>query len=170
MKGRKASDLSLAAAWEYALQVLTRRQRSEKEMEQKLQEKGFPEEIVLAILDRLRAAGLLDDARFARDWAAYRLASHPVGGQRLQRELQEHGVSSALAQEVVAALLPRELELGEARQLAKKYQRRQGEDKGHYCQRLARYLWQRGFASSTVRQVVREIAKDNYIDSEGLKL
>ncbi|CEP68701.1 Regulatory protein RecX [Moorella glycerini] len=171
MKVRKTNNPSPAAAWEYALKILTRRQQSEQEMCWKLQAKGFPREVVVATLNRLKDAGLLDDASFARDWAAYRLATHPVGPRRLRRELQEHGVAPSLAEGIAGDLFPPEAEMAAARELAGKYHRRQGESPDHYYQRLARFLWQRGFNGHVIRQVLGELAEeDNYIDSNHLNL
>lgn len=135
-----------------------------------MQARGFPGEVVAATIKRLQDAGLLDDARFARDWAAYRLATHPVGRRRLRRELQEHGVAPALAEGVVSDLLSPEAELAAARELAGKYHRRPGESADHYYRRLARFLWQRGFNGHIVRQVLEELAGHIHIDSDDLNL
>nr|WP_277998985.1 regulatory protein RecX [Moorella sulfitireducens] len=126
--------------------------------------RGFSGEEVAATIDRLKDAGLLDDARFARDWAAYRLATRPVGRRRLRHELQEHGVVPALAEEIAGNLLYPEAELAAARELAGKYRRRPGENDDHYYRRLARFLWQRGFSSHTVCRVLEELAGHICID------
>lgn len=165
MRVGKTNNSLPAAAWEYALEILTRRQRSEEEMRRKLQQKGFPEEIIAATLNRLQEAALLDDARFARDWAAYRLATRPLGRRRLLQELRQHGIPASLAEATVSNMLSSEAELTAARGIASRYRRHQGESNEHYFQRLARFLWQRGFAMETVRQVLAELARNNFVDS-----
>jgi regulatory protein len=167
---RKTDNTPTGAAWGCALKILARRQQSEQEIRWKLQARGFSGEVVAATINRLKDAGLLDDARFARDWAAYRLATHPVGRRRLRRELQEHGVAPSLAEEIISDLLSPEAELAAARELAGKYHRRPEESADHYFQRLARFLWQRGFNGYIVRQVLKELAGHIYIDSDDINL
>lgn len=155
---------SPAAAWEYALQLLTYRQRSEREMARRLQARGFTGQVVTDTLNRLKGAGLLDDERFARDQATYRMATHPVGRRRLQQELQQRGVDPGLAAVTVKELLTPEAELAAARELARKYRRRNGEDNRHYACRLARFLWQRGYSREIIQHLLAEIHTGDDID------
>ena len=156
------------AAWQYALKLLSYRQRSKREMRQSLQKKGFSEEIIISILDRLKAINLLDDNQFAHSWANYRLTSRPIGRIRLKYELQQHGISSSLAEEVVSKILTEETELLAALALAQRYRQRKGENDSRYYQRMARFLQQRGYNTTIIRQVLKKIAKHSDIDSEDL--
>ncbi|MBE3571454.1 MAG: regulatory protein RecX [Moorella humiferrea] len=158
------------SAWDYALYFLARRSHSEYEIREKLLAKGFTEEAVTEVLERLKAAGFLDDVRFARNWAAYRMATHPSGSRRLRQELQGRGVPSEMAAAVVADLLPREEELEAARSLAERHRPRRGENREKYARRLARFLWQRGFDFEIVRQVLGERLEGLYIDIDNRNL
>jgi regulatory protein len=164
MKEQQANNPLPPAAWDYALKILARRQHSEAEMLRKLEQKGFPAGVVTATLERLKVSALLDDDRFARDWAAYRLAVHPMGRRRLQQELCRHGVPGSLAARVAGTILTPAGELDTAREIAARYRRRQGESREHYYQRLARFLWQRGFDTDVVHRVTAEFARPD-IDS-----
>ncbi|BCV21168.1 regulatory protein RecX [Moorella sp. Hama-1] len=164
MPPRPTSEPSPAAAWEYALQLLTYRQRSEREMARRLQTRGFSGQVVTDTIDRLKGAGFLDDERFARDQATYRLATHPVGRRRLQQELQQRGIDPGLAAVTVKELLTPEAELAAARELAGKYRRRTGEDNRHYACRLARFLWQRGYSGEIIQNLLAEIHTGDDID------
>jgi len=170
MKPRKAKVLTFEAAWEYSLRIITYRQRSEKELHQKLYQKGYPEDIINSVLDRLKNNGLINDKVFARNWSTYRLSNHPVGRKRLEEELRKRGISTVLAKETAAEVLTEEKEMAYARVLANKYRNREDETSANYIKRLARFLWQRGFSGEIIRQVIAEReADDNYIDSDILK-
>jgi len=156
------------AAWQYALKLLRYRQRSEMEMLHSLQKKGFSEEIITGTLNRLKANKLLDDNQFACNWVTYRLTIHPVGRIRLKYELQQHGIPSSLAEDVVTAVLSEEAELVAASGLAQRYRQRKGETASHYYQRLVRFLQQRGFSRTIICQVLKKAAKNNCIDNDVL--
>lgn len=154
--------------WQYALKLLSIRQRSEREISIALQKKNCSQELIIAVIDRLKAADLLDDRQFASNWARYRLSNHPMGRKRLKYELKQHGISAAVVEEVVDTVLTEGIELDSARLLAQRYPQRRGESVSHYCQRLARFLQQRGFNSSITAQVLKEVAANNFIDSDNL--
>src|SRR3990172_10739486 len=79
-------------AYESALGFLSYRPRSEAEVRQSLQRKGFLAEEVEAAVQRLQGAGLLDDAAFARFWVENRDAFSPRGGRALRAELRQKGL------------------------------------------------------------------------------
>ena len=60
----------LEAAHRAALRARARRAHARFDLRRRLLQKQHPPAAVEAALDRLVAAGLLDDARFARDYAA----------------------------------------------------------------------------------------------------
>lgn len=164
MPSRGKTKPSAAAAWDYALRLLTYRPRSEEEMNRRLQARGFAAQIVAATVNKLKEVGLLDDERFARDLATFRLATRPVGRIRLQQELQQHGVSQQLAAATAKNLLTPETEMAAARKLAQKYRRRPGEDDRRFSRRLARFLWQRGYDGEIIREILAEIHTRDNID------
>jgi regulatory protein len=61
----------------------------------KLREKGFPADVVTEVISFLKEAGMLDDARFARQWARCRREYRYFGPIRLKGELLKKGISPA---------------------------------------------------------------------------
>ena len=55
-------------ALDSALRFLSYRPRSEQEVRRRLGRQAWPAEVIEAVVARLRAVGLLDDAAFARLW------------------------------------------------------------------------------------------------------
>ena len=80
------------AAKKTAYKMLSRRDRTAHEIAQKLKEKGFSEATISETISSLKEVHLLDDLRFARGWARFRLESSHFGVIRLRRELLEKGI------------------------------------------------------------------------------
>lgn len=83
-----------AQAKDVCLRLLTDRARSRHELETRLAKKGFTPSVAAAVLDRLAAAKLVDDAAFAEQWVHSRHTYSGKGKQALSRELRDKGVSA----------------------------------------------------------------------------
>ncbi|EFV14485.2 hypothetical protein HMPREF9336_00626 [Segniliparus rugosus ATCC BAA-974] len=83
------------------LRLLTVRARSRAELDRKLAEKGFEEEVRAEELDRLTATGLLNDQQFAQDWVLQQHNRSGKVGAALAHGLRAHGVGE---EDVRAAL------------------------------------------------------------------
>lgn len=83
-----------------ALDLLARRDHSEKELEDKLLSRGGEESDVAEVLAGLRGIGLLDDRRFARAFLLYR-SGRAWGPRRYRQELLSRGVAAELVDEVL---------------------------------------------------------------------
>lgn len=98
--GTEPSDL-VDRAKQVAYRMLSYRDRSTKEIETKLQQKGYSEEVVAQVLAFLREANYLDDDRFASQWVRSRTERRQLGPLRLKRELQEKGIAPESAAEAI---------------------------------------------------------------------
>lgn len=128
------------AAFTAGLRLLARREHSGFELGRKLRQRGFTH--VAEAVDRLRADGLLSDARFAASMVRHRLAQG-YGDLRIRFELSQH----ALSEETVDSAL-RSLDVDwvvQALAQARRKARRCPEN-GEERQRLLHFLVQRGFA------------------------
>ncbi|GFO59161.1 regulatory protein RecX [Geomonas silvestris] len=85
---------------ESALRVLALRDHSEAELRRKLKEKGFSEGVEEAVA-RLKELGYLDDARFARSFAASAVRNGRGFGSRIKLELARRGVAEAVIRETL---------------------------------------------------------------------
>ncbi len=89
-----------ARAYARALNFLSYRARSSKEVRDKLLRDEFPESVILRVLERLHRNGGLNDASFSNLWVESRSRSR--GAQMLKQELRQKGVGS----ETIAQSLP----------------------------------------------------------------
>ncbi len=149
----------LEAAHRAALRALTRRAHARFDLRRRLLQKQHPPAAVDGALDRLSAAGLLNDAQFALDYAAAK-ARRGRGPARLVRDLQSQGVDRRLAEEAVRTSLASEgvdptravraLAEKRAKQLA-------GLPPVVRKRRLVAFLVRRGFNGGEVREVVESL-------------
>lgn len=109
-------------------------------------------------LDRLEAAGFIDDAAFARAWVDSRRRSRGLSRSRLRRELVGRGIPIDCAD---AAL--REVddvaERTAAEDLARRWVDRHGLTGDRDRARLFAHLARRGYSPETADSAIREISR-----------
>jgi regulatory protein len=146
----------LEAAHRAAMRALARRAHARLDLRRRLLQKQHPPAAVDGALDRLAAYNLLDDARFAADYAAAK-AARGRGQTRLVKDLLAQGVDRRLAEDAVRAALAAEgVDPARAvRALAeKRAQQLVGLPAPVRKRRLAAFLARRGFGGAEVRAVV----------------
>jgi len=149
----------LEAAHRAGLRALARRAHARFDLRRRLLQKQHPPAAVDGALDRLSAAGLLDDARFASDYAASRV-HRGRGPVRLVRDLQVQGVDRGIAEQAVRSSLAAEgVDLTHAvRELAEKRARQlAGLPAPVRKRRLVAFLMRRGFGGLEIRALVETL-------------
>lgn len=129
------------------LRLLTRRDHSRKEMQDKLAVKGYNLSQVSQVIDELTRQSWQDDTRYAESYA--RMRSHKgFGPVRIAFELRQQGIAADVVEKIVystpddwAALL--------AQVYSKKYPRTDAMDSNEQAKRF-RFLLQRGFSSAMI--------------------
>ena len=134
------ADSSTTDALEVAYRALRVRDRSEREVDERLAERGVAEAEREEALATLRRTGLVDDRRYAEGRASV-LADRGAGNGLIRYELASAGISDALVEEALGALEP---ELERARAVV--------EQRGTGA-RTARYLRGKGFGIDVVGAV-----------------
>ncbi len=80
-------------AYEYALDLLSARGYTVRNLRRKLVQKEFDADEVSAAVERLLAAGLLDDGRYAREYVRQKLTTGRSSVRRVRLELAKKGVA-----------------------------------------------------------------------------
>ena len=114
--------LDLAAARQKAYRLLSLRPHSEKELEKKLREKGFPAVVIKETLEKLHDLKYLNDASFATGWARNLAINKLWGNRKIISSLQEKGIGAQLIDEAIAAA---RLEISEEEAIAILVKKRQ---------------------------------------------
>ena len=142
---RRAVDL--------AYRALSARDRTETELRAFLERKRVEPTAIEAAVSELRAAGYVDDARYAQRFADDKRAIERWGSERIERELQRRGVAAEL---IAGALARREAgdELAAARSLlAERFRSGLPDDRAR--DRAWSLLVRRGYDSELAYDAVR---------------
>jgi regulatory protein len=146
----------LEAAQRAALRALARRAHARFDLRRRLLQKQHPPAAVDGALNRLSAAGLLDDVRFAADYATAK-ARRGRGPSRLVRDLQAQGIDRRIAEKAVRTSLAAEDvdPASTVRALAEKRAKQLvGLPPQVRKRRLLAFLMRRGFQGADIRGVV----------------
>jgi len=151
-----------AASYDRALNLLSFRARSARELRRRLIQKGEAAERVDKVIDRLRETGLVNDADFARQLARTKVSAG-ASRRRVHQELFKHGVAREVADEAVTEVLEDE-GLSDAdtieRVARKKWRMLDGLDAPTRRRRLYAFLARRGYDADDVSRVVRELESE----------
>lgn len=136
------------------------RARSEKELEDKLREKGFAPKIVKQTIARLKELGYINDEEFTRLFIETRKIGRPKGRFVIQRDLKQKGISEDIIKKSLEKFYSEKEEFEAALGLAKKKFQTYGRiPREKRYQKLANFLANRGFGWSIIKGVLAEIFK-----------
>ena len=156
-KGEPASSQQLYVS---ALKALTRRPFPIRELEQKLLQSCPDAEAVNQTIERLKAAGYLDDRKFCESFIQSRLQRKAYGRARIERELRTRGLNPRLVSEELEKAYPAEAELGPLQQaLERKLRSLPPPMDAKKLSKLYNHLLRRGFPGGAIRQELRRRLK-----------
>ena len=149
-------------ALDAALRFIACRPRSEHEIRRRLGRKAaLPAATIEAVLTRLRAAHLVDDAAFARYWVDQRQTFRPRGPRLLRAELRQRGVSGGLAasaSEAASTTAEHDAYRAGRRKAAQLWA--QQLDERAFRTRLGQFLARRGFDWDTIQPTVSRLWRE----------
>ncbi|MEL4505695.1 regulatory protein RecX [Luteococcus sp. H138] len=147
----------LAVAREIALRRLTLRDHSRRELDDALAAKDVPTDVREELLERFEELGLVNDQNFAEQWTRARRNSRKLSKAAVRRELQTKGVDRELIDEALEPI-DHDSEVELATELArKKWRTVQNLPRQVAYRRMAGALGRKGYSSSVVSQVLRDV-------------
>jgi len=150
-----------------ALRALMRRAHSVYEMRRSLERRAEDKTLVRRVLDRLKQGGLLDDARYARQFARVHAESRRQGKFRIARDLRGRGIPDRHIEPALEEVFQ---ENDEAAMVRKRIDRKLKSFRGPHSdktiddRRLAsiyRSLLRAGFTSDVIRRELRAATKED---------
>jgi regulatory protein len=140
-----------------ALRLLAVRARSRREIEEALRAIGVRETIRAGVVRELEETGLVDDARFAREYVSVKKEVRRLGPRRLRRDLSRLGIPRAAADEALSGFGADEQE-GMARALV---ERRVGDSPPDekMLRRVIAMLKRRGYDHAVVGRVAYDLSR-----------
>lgn len=136
-------------AYMRSLDLLARRPRSVWEMNLYLKKKGYENNTIEKIVNKLSDRGLLDDKKFAESWVQSRRMLKSVSKRRLLQELQQKHISSDIISEVLEAD-----DTDERSVLKELVEKKRTQTRYQDTDKLMAYLMRQGFSYHDVKQAL----------------
>ena len=155
------------ALYEAAVRILMRRAHSVSEMKKALIRRTANEDLIQKVIARLKQSGLIDDARYAKQFARQRTEIRHRGKYRVARELRARGVPD---QHIEAAVEEAAANSDEAAMVRQRIDRKlkflRGEVDEKRIASLYRTLLRAGFSSETIRRELKRATTEEIPDPE----
>lgn len=133
----------------HAINLLTRREHSKFELQQKLSKMGFALSDIEQTIDNLVRQGLQSDERFVEGYVNMRIRKG-FGPVRIGAELQERGIDKEQGERFLVPLNSSWLELAR-RVRCKKFGKQIPQDLHRKIQQM-RYLYYKGFTNDQIKE------------------
>jgi regulatory protein len=153
--------------YEAAVRALMRRAYSVYEMKQLLGRRTEDDKVLASVMDRLKRAKMIDDERFAKQFARQRTEIRRQGKFRIARDLRARGVPD---RHIEAALAETAKETDEGaivrQRLERKLRSFRGEIDENKIASMYRSLLRAGFSADVVRRELKAITREDVPETE----
>jgi len=144
----------------YAIGALGRRMRSTAELKRLLRQRveaetEYGRTLVELIVRRLKAAGYLNDARYAAAYSSFRRDNEKFGRRRVITDLKIKGVHGEVIEKAVDAAYEEINEEKQAREYVRRKRLQKPKDQKQAA-RIFRQLMRAGFGSKTIFGILRK--------------
>ncbi|HKN77257.1 MAG TPA: regulatory protein RecX [Candidatus Acidoferrum sp.] len=167
MFGRPRQVETETELYEAAVRALMRRAYSVYEMKQLLGRRTEDDKLLRTVMDRLKRAKMIDDERFAKQFARQRTEIRRQGKFRIARDLRARGVPD---RHIEAALADAARETDEAaivrQRLERKLRSFRGEINENKMASMYRSLLRAGFSADVVRRELKAITREEVPESD----
>jgi regulatory protein len=150
---------SAPEAKRYSLKLLAYRGRSEQELRERLDRKGFEEDIIESVTRDLKKAGFIDDAQLAINLKRQAQEGRLLGYHAVRLFLLKRGLSRDVVDAVLAYDQEEELHVLQ-RLLEKKMRLTDDRQTPAGRQRLWNFLIRRGYSTDIIRRAMKDIDLD----------
>lgn len=154
--------------YNYALSVLFRASKSEKQLRAKLHEKGYDEQFIDSAIIKLKQKKYIDDENYSEILINNKINVSKYGKRRIRDTLYQKGISSEIINEKLS-FITEEDELERALSLGSKKLKTIKDDDKRKIIKLSNHLVNKGFEFSTVKKAVAALLKQESNDFDNLE-
>ncbi|MGB6834328.1 MAG: regulatory protein RecX [Candidatus Acidiferrum sp.] len=167
MFGKPRQVESETELYEAAVRALMRRAYSVYEMKQLLGRRTEDDNLLRTVMDRLKRAKMIDDERFAKQFARQRTEIRRQGKFRIARDLRARGVPD---RHIEAALAESARETDESaivrQRLERKLRSFRGEITENKIASMYRSLLRAGFSADVIRRELKAVTREEVPEPE----
>ncbi len=153
--------------YEIAVRALMRRAHSVHEMKQKLERRSDNKLLVQVVMARLKENGMIDDARYAKQFARQRTETRKQGKFRISRDLRARGVPD---RHIEAALKESAEQNDEATMVRQRIERKLRAFRGEIDEKKMASIYgsllRAGFSADVVRRELKAIVKEDVPEAD----
>lgn len=143
----------------HALNLLSYRQRTEKEIRDSLLRKGYNEESINNAVDFCIKYNYIDDKKFAESFLKDKINLNKLGPERIKYELRLKGVDKDIIEDVLYVKYDDQFEM--ARDLAfKKISSYKNDDRNAQYRKLSGFLQRKGYSYGVISKVLKDVLQD----------
>jgi len=146
----------LKKAKNIAFRLLKYRDRSEKEIVNRLKKKKVSREVIEKVIAELKSLSLLDDRKFAKSWIQERIRKG-YGLLKIKVELKEKGIDQDLLKDLLQDINKDAWVLPQIRELVQKRIKKYNKIDLNVKRKILSYLVRRGFPYEKVIRVLKEL-------------
>ncbi|MFC1860742.1 regulatory protein RecX [Chloroflexota bacterium] len=151
--GEPAKSKNYQRCLNAAVHYLRYRPRSEFEVRERLQRRGFNRDNIEAVIARLKEQGLIDDLAFAKFWMDNRDSFNPRSQRSIKLELKQKGVAGNIIDQVDIT----DDTISAYRAAQGKVRNLPMTDYRVFHRRLGEYLRRRGFGYEIINNIVEQV-------------
>src|ERR1700752_2841873 len=156
-----------AELYDAALRVLLRRAHSVHEMKKKLERRSDNKLLVQLVMTRLKENGLIDDARYAKQFARQRTENRKQGKYRVARDLRARGIPDRHIESALEEVAQNTDETVVVRQrIERKLRPYRGEIDEKKMASIYGSLLRAGFSADVVRRELKALRKEELPEVE----
>jgi regulatory protein len=153
--------------YEVAVRALAQRAHSIHEMKQKLERRSNNKLLVQVVMARLKENGMVDDARYAKQFARQRTEGRKQGKFRISRDLRARGVPD---RHIDAALKEASETTDEAAMVRQRIERKLRSYRGEVSEKKMASIYgsllRAGFSADVVRRELKALTKEEVPEVE----
>jgi regulatory protein len=156
-----------AELYDVAVRALMRRAHSVHEMKQKLERRSDNKLLVQVVMARLKENGMIDDARYAKQFARQRTESRKQGKYRVARDLRARGIPDRHISSALEEVAQTSDEAAMVRQrIERKLRSYRGEIGEKKMASLYGSLLRAGFSADVVRRELKALTREELPEIE----
>jgi regulatory protein len=158
---------SESALYDAAIKTLMRRAHSVHEMKKALARRCEDNSLIEKVMARLKSAGLIDDARYAKQFARQRTETRKQGKYRVARDLRARGIPDRHIEGALEEVAQTTDEAAVVRQrIQRKLRSFRGEIDDRKLASLYRSLLRSGFSSDVIRRELTSVTREEVPEVE----
>jgi regulatory protein len=153
--------------YDVAVRALMRRAHSVHEMKLKLERRSNNKVLVQVVMARLKENGMIDDAKYAKQFARQRTDSRKQGKFRVARDLRARGIPD---RHIAAALEETAQTTDESAMVRQRIERKLRSNRGEIDEKKMASIYgsllRAGFSSDVVRRELKKITREDVPEVE----